>query len=160
MGDSVDDITTIKGLITAETDLTVEGALKIKKVGSSDGISTDMTATQDDITIPTTQAVSSYVGNKFEKALDDVDFGPCHTTTPNCTKGRKTVTVDVQQTVSFCLVGASASVNNSADRFVLDTVAKVNSSDNKKVDVVVQRIMGDYWGGDVLVSGTLYCYKW
>lgn len=161
-GKEATDAITIKGPITAKNTLTVEGALKITSVdNSSDGISSDMTSTQNDTSIPTTQAVSNYVNNTFEKTLANEDFGNCRDNTPadNCTNGRKTKTIDVQETVSFCIVGARA-VGNDDDLFVVEPYAKVNASNSQQVDVVVQRINGINWSDGVSVSGELYCYKW
>lgn len=187
LGDSANDTTTIEGPINAnntltvsgaatlngsttlgneDTDIiTVKGALKIESVdSSSDGISTNMTSTQNNTTIPTTQAVSSYVGNIFKIVLSDENFGFCASdnTTTGCTlgNGRKTKTINVEKPVTYCLVGASASSSDpsSPDRFAVEGFA--GKSADQKVDVTVRRTNGMHWGGNVLVSGTLYCYKW
>jgi len=66
LGNDASDTTTFQGLVEAKGDLTVDGALTIQSVDSaaSRGVITDIGTTNNNNTIPTTQAVKNYADSK------------------------------------------------------------------------------------------------
>ena len=66
LGNDASDTTTFQGLVEAKGDLTVDGALTIQSVDSaaSRGVITNIGTTNNNNTIPTTQAVKNYADSK------------------------------------------------------------------------------------------------